>query len=77
MTDYELIKAALREHGGTVLFEATHVITGIRSRYRKGEHLNVGEGWLMMNVDEPLPSCVPHIKLREFVVLEQQAQTAN
>jgi hypothetical protein len=74
MTDYELIKAALREHGGrTVLFEATHVSTGIRARYRVGEHLNVGEGWLMMGVDEKLPPCVPHIKLKELVVLKPQA----
>lgn len=73
MTNYELIKAARIKHGRHVLFEATHIETGIQSRYTVGEHLNVGEGYIMLDADNVSARAVPDIKLKDIVVVEPQA----
>lgn len=74
MTIYEQIKAARVKHGRDVLFEATHIDTGIRSCYKVGEHLNVGEGYIMLihpfNMGD---FAVLSMKLKEIVVLEPEA----
>ena len=37
-------------HVGAI-FEATHTRTGIRSRFRVEEHVNIGEGWMCLDLD--------------------------
>lgn len=74
MTIYEQIKAARIKHGRDVVFEATHIVTGIRACYKVGEHLNVGEGYIMSTHPYKWGDrAVPSIKLKDIVVLEPEA----
>lgn len=43
---YEMIKT-----NGQRLIEATHVATGIRTRFRAISHFDIGQGWYLSDVD--------------------------
>lgn len=77
MTDYDFINDARLKHGGKVVFEATHVDTGVRGRYVIGEHLNEGLGWIMLNADDISARSAGDIKLKDFVVIGPSSEAAH
>lgn len=69
MTDYDFINDAKLKHGRKVVFEATHVDTGVRGRYVIGEHLNEGLGWIMLNANDKSARPAGDTKLKDFVLV--------
>jgi hypothetical protein len=56
-------EAFVKEHR---LVDATHRPSGIRSRFRAVEHMNVGPGWMMVDVTGKVPGVVPDMLLDDL-----------
>ncbi|AXH60224.1 hypothetical protein [Pseudomonas amygdali] len=77
MTDYDFINDARLKYGRKVVFEATHVDTGVRGRYVVGEHLNEGLGWIMLSADDKSARATGDIKLKDFVIVGPTSEAAH
>lgn len=62
-TNYDLIKA---NGGHGSVYEAVHQPTGIRSRFKCVEHINVGQAWLMQDIEGKVSGMVIDDSLTEM-----------